>query len=225
MNRVRLSLRSFVTGGAILTASIGLSACNEVTRVPGGVLGIGQTPTSPTDEPKTAPTDATALYTGPAELAKYVGKFVDDAKAQGVDVTPEMSNPKLEIRIASLSSYGSSVIGLCETSGSLRRVTFSPTFWDSVDETQRELLAHHELGHCVLYRPHRTEILSDGSYASLMYPFIMRSSTYTANYDYYQNELFHYSAAEVMPENYDPNMVTVHVCDNKELGMEVQSEQ
>ena len=206
-----LSIKSPWAWLVLLAAAHGLSACNDSGAVPDSVIGI--------NDPKTTPTDVTGLYTGPAELEKYVAKFVDDGKKQGIDVTTNMSNPQLQIQLASLSSYGSSVIGLCETSGSLRRVTFDPTFWNSVDETQRELLAHHELGHCVLYRSHRTDLLSSGSYASLMYPIIMRSSTYTSNYDYYQNELFHYSAAEVAPENADPSQITVHVCDAKELGL------
>ena len=127
---------------------------------------------------------------------------------QGVDVTADVSNPKLTIRIASLDSRGSSTIGLCETGGGLRRVTFDPDFWNSVSETQRELLAHHELGHCVLYRGHRSELLSTGKYASIMYPIIMSSSTYMANYDYYQNELCT-QAVQQMP---DPTQSSVHVC-------------
>ncbi|OFZ18469.1 MAG: hypothetical protein A2X94_00555 [Bdellovibrionales bacterium GWB1_55_8] len=173
------------------------------------------TPTAtPTPAPTVTPTPAPTtgqLYTGPAELAKYVNKFVDDAKIQGVDVLPDMKNPTLEIRIASLDSYGSSVIGLCETGTNQRRVTFDPDFWNSVSETQRELLAHHELGHCVLYRGHRTTTLTTGAYASIMYPIIMGSSMYTSDYDYYQEELFTYGATAATAATGE---TTVHVCDH-----------
>jgi len=128
-------------------------------------------------------------------MDKYVEKFIDDAKIQGIDVIPKMKNPKLEIRLASLDTVGSSTIGLCQTGTNLRRVTFDPDYWDSQSETQRELLAHHELGHCVLYRSHRSTILPSGIYASLMYPTIMKGSIYLANYDYYQNELFTYGSS------------------------------
>jgi hypothetical protein len=123
-------------------------------------------------------------------MAKYVDKFVADALIQDVDVLPDMKNPKLTIQIKSLDAYGSSVIGLCETGGGLRRVTFDPDFWNNVDETQRELVAHHEFGHCILYRAHNSSTLSSGKYASFMYPIIMSNATYTNNYDYYQEELF-----------------------------------
>jgi hypothetical protein len=206
-----------------------VAACNQNGAIPPSLIGVIEpkplpTPTGGVDEapaPQPQPTsgtDATDLYTGPAELAKYVSKFVDDAKLQGKDITPEMSDPKLQIRIASLDSYGASVIGLCETSSGLRRVTFDPDFWNNVSETQRELLAHHELGHCVLYRGHRTAVLTSGNYASLMYPIVMKSSTYLDNYAYYQDELFNYAAAEALPDA-DPSRITVHVCDRKKFGL------
>ena len=171
------------------------------------------TPT-PTASPSPLP-PASDLYTGPAEVEKYVLKFVDDARIQGVDVLPEMDNPKLEIRLASLDAYGSTTIGLCETSGSRRRVTFDPDFWNSVNDTQRELLAHHELGHCVLYRPHLNDLLPSGKYASIMYPIIMSNSTYTSNYAYYQEELFTKNSAALVSGNNASS--TTHICDLKEV--------
>jgi hypothetical protein len=126
-----------------------------------------------------------------------------------------MKNPTLQIQIGSLAAYGSGVIGLCESGGNQRRVTFDPGFWNSVSDTQKELLAHHELGHCVLYRAHRSDTLSGGAYASIMYPIIMSPSTYTSNYNYYQEELFTWSANQL--SSLDTSKVTVHVCDQNEL--------
>ena len=213
---------SFLPIVGVLIFLVLFSGCEEGESVPWSVIGVTDPKADASGGSGGSPpssTDASTLYSGPEELAQYVAKFVDDARAEGKDVTPEMSNPKLQLQIASLDSYGSSVIGLCETSSNLRRVTFDPDFWNSVSETQRELLAHHELGHCVLYRGHRTAVLSSGNYASLMYPIIMRSSSYLDNYAYYQNELFNYSAAEAVP-GADPSRITVHICDEKELGVE-----
>jgi len=224
-DRDQTTRRHWIHAAWAIAALTMLAACNQNGAVPPSLIGVIEpkpVPTGGTDEnPSPLPTsgtDASSLYTGPAELAKYVSKFVDDAKLQGKDVRPEMSGPKLQIRVQSLDSYGSSVIGLCETSSNLRRVTFDPDFWNNVSETQRELLAHHELGHCVLYRGHRTAVLSSGIYASLMYPIIMKSSTYQNNYDYYQDELFNYAAAEAIPDA-DPSRITVHVCDHQDLGL------
>jgi hypothetical protein len=179
------------------------------------VPGPSPTPT-PTASPSPTPTPTDVqLYTGPEEVEKYVLKFVDDAKIQGLDVLPDMKNPMLEIRIASLDAYGGSVIGLCETGGSKRRVTFDPDFWNTVSETQRELLAHHEFGHCVLYRNHRSDVLSSGIYASIMYPVIMSSSTYTNNYNYYLDELFTWGALSLSTENVQGERA--HICDHDNM--------
>lgn len=195
----------------------GLQACDLGT----GAATAGKTDSTAEPVP-TSPTSGTPQYVGPAEVERYLAKFLDDALIQGVDMVPELSSPGLEIRIASLDSYGSSVIGLCETGTALRRVTFDPDFWNSVSETQRELLAHHEFGHCMLYRPHRTSTLSGGAYASIMYPVIMASSTYTANYDYYQQELFTQASSDA--NGVDPAMPTVHICDPSELAAHAATE-
>lgn len=166
---------------------------------------------TPSVSPSPIPTDS--LYIGPSSLQPYVVKFVEDAQIQGLDVLPEMKNPTLQVQIASLSAYGSSVIGLCETGTGQRRVTFDPNYWNSVSDTQREILAHHELGHCVLYRAHRNNVLSSGAYASIMYPIILTSSTYLANYAYYQNELFTWNAAQA-PQN---GSSVVHICNGEDL--------
>lgn len=194
MKSIRL-LKGPATAAALaVVMGFGLSACKgeSTSKVlePDWIHNTEPTPKeSPEPTPSGSPTD---LYTGPAEVAKYVQKFIDDGKAQGVDVIPDMASPKLQIRIASLDSWGSSVIGLCETGG-LRRVTFDPDFWNSVSETQREILAHHELGHCVLYRGHNSKTLLSGAVASIMYPQIMASSTYLNNIGYYLDELFSYA--------------------------------
>lgn len=164
------------------------------------------TPTpSPSPDPSPTP-DPEPLFKGPKELGKYVNKFVADGMIQKLNVIPNMKNPMLEIQLASLKQYGQYVIGLCESGGNQRRVTFDPSFWNSVDETQKELLAHHELGHCVLGRPHRTDLLKDKTYASIMYPVIMKNTTYMGNFDYYQNELYTWQGSEA------PGSSQVYIC-------------
>ncbi len=198
---------------ALLAAAAGLPACSD-----SNALTTGDIPSTPAPAPAPVTPLPSTLYKGPAGLEPYVLKFIDDAKAQGVDVVPELTSPQLEIQIAKLDSYGSSVIGLCETGTNLRRVTFDPDFWNVVSETQRELLAHHELGHCMLYRGHRTTVLTSGVPASIMYPSIFSNSTYLNNYDYYQQELFGQAASSDSTDRFTP---TVHVC---EPGDELPSE-
>lgn len=167
-----------------------LQACNQAAGSGAPDTGNKPAPTpAPSPDPDTSPLPTT-LYTGTPGLEKYVLKFIDDAKIQGIDVVPELTSPQLEIQIASLDAWGASVIGLCQTGSGLRRVTFDPDFWNSVSETQREQLAHHEFGHCMLYRGHRTALLTSGKPASLMYPSVFSATTYMNGYDYYLAELF-----------------------------------
>lgn len=198
---------------------MGLSACGEdqesssASLAPAPIEG-GETAPPPQSPPASEPTVVTELYTGPAEVEKFVLKFVEDAKAQGRDLVPGLRQQKVEIRIASLDNYGSSTIGLCETGSRQRRVTFDPDFWNRVSDTQKEILAHHELGHCVLYRGHRSTVLSTGAYASIMYPIIMTPAVYTGNYDYYQQELFSQAATL---EAVSPESDQTHICDHEDL--------
>lgn len=161
---------------------------------------------TPSPEPTSSPTPSPlpTNYSGPIEFKIYVDKFVADGLIQGNRV--DMVNPITTIRFGNLSNYGSSVIGLCESTRTWRRVTINPTFWNRVSEASRELLMHHELGHCNLFRRHRTDLLSTGKYASIMYPTIMTSSTYLDNYDYYQEELFTWNAL-------DDGRPRIHICE------------
>ena len=203
-----------------LAFSLGsLQACDQA-GASGSSPDSTPTPTptpAPVPDPPPSPLPST-LYKGPKGLEKYVLKFIDDAKVQGIDVVPELTSPQLEIQIASLNAWGSSVIGLCQTGSGVRKVTFDPDFWNSVSETQREQLAHHELGHCMLYRGHRTAVLSTGKPASLMYPSIFSSSTYMAGYDYYLSELFGQALVEEsssLLNSSDGDRLTprVHICE------------
>jgi hypothetical protein len=177
-----------------------------------------QSPTpTPSPSPPTIP--VSELYEGDAAFAPYVEKFVADAALQGVDLVAEMRADPVVIQMGSLDYLGSGVIGLCETGYGGRTVTLDPDFWGRISDTQDELLMHHELGHCILYRPHRSTLLSTGREASIMNPIIMSSSTYQGNYAYYQNELFTYwtaqtSARTASPEEGGPAQ---HICDINEI--------
>jgi hypothetical protein len=194
---------------ALLFSLGGLQACYETNALEGAPSSA----TPPVNSGET-PLPST-LYQGDTGFEDYVLKFLEDSWAQGVDMVPELTNPPLEIRLASLDSYGSSVIGLCQTGSNTRRVTFDPDFWNRVSETQREQLAHHELGHCMLYRGHRSTFLDSGLPASLMYPSIFSSSTYTNN--------FGQAMVDELDEMMSPDQVDtiaadrdtprVHICD------------
>lgn len=204
--------------GLVVLLSLSLGACGGVAKSKPVPPVPVPSPSSPPPEPSPEPTpepspepspipspepspDPVVSYDGPESVRPYVVQFVKDAMAQGVDVSGEMVNPKLQIQIAKLDNLGATVIGLCETGG-IRRVTLDPDFWDAVSENQKMLLMHHELGHCVLLRPHNsaTGAIPDGSghthELSIMYPIIFGDLQYSTHAEYYQKELFQVLASE-----------------------------
>jgi hypothetical protein len=163
---------------------------------------------SPSPIPSPSPLDIDALFDATdadrSIVRDYVAKFVSDAAEGGEDVVPLFKrSPKLSIKIASLDSWGSSTIGLCEWSKSYRRVTFDPDFFNRVSSTQKLLLSHHELGHCILDRGHRSDVgtipdaLNHRHQLSIMYPVIFGSTQYNDHRPYYLDELFSVLSDEV----------------------------
>jgi hypothetical protein len=142
------------------------------------------------------------LYTAPAavhaEVDPYVQMFIDIGRENKSDIVKMMkSGAKLKIQIAKLDNLGSTVIGLCETGSGSRTLTLDPDFFrPSQDPMQNYLLVAHELGHCILFRPHRSDtgIIPDGTghnhELSIMYPIIMGTPQYTTHKPYYDDELY-----------------------------------
>lgn len=139
-------------------------------------------------------------------------KFIVDGESVGVDVVAMLQDsPKLEIRIASLDRWGAGVIGLCQTGNGYRILTLDPDYYNAdKPEAQKRILFHHEMGHCVLYRGHRTSVgqVPDGSLhsheLSVMYPTIIGRAQYVFHEPYYLNELFEQLSSDATPK--------VHVC-------------
>lgn len=114
-----------------------------------------------------------------------------------------------------IPGYGTSVIGLCTSYGSgVNDVQIRGSWWNQVSETQRMLLVHHELGHCVLYRGHRSATDSSGIPLSIMYPSILPSSTFNSRKPAYLNELFTYGWS---PGAGQERIETTHICGEPEL--------
>jgi len=89
---------------------------------------------------------------------------------------------------------GEHVAGQCTTFGSFRpgRVTMDAEFWDRANDSFKEFIIFHELGHCFLDRGHREDAFSNGRCVS-----IMRSGTLDCRDNYnvatrsnYIDELF-----------------------------------
>lgn len=102
---------------------------------------------------------------GPAiegAFVQYVERFEAEAANQGrsVEVRTYMKFADLE----------TDLLGRCFPMSN--RVEVDRRAWAKMDEDEREMLIFHELGHCTLHRPHRSDV-RDGHPVSLMYPQLM----------------------------------------------------
>ncbi len=63
--------------------------------------------------------------------------------------------------------------------------------WDRMSETERQLLLNHELGHCILGRKHKNDLMHpDEVPSSVMNSYAIDSDLYDSHREYYDGELF-----------------------------------
>lgn len=217
---------------ALLFLVITFAGCNDpnIDPIPNPLPTVEVSPTppptpAPTPEPSPTPTPTPTpspspspsptppaptdhAYIGPAELQPYVNTFVDLGAVYGRDLDVS----KITLQFGELTQYGSGVIGLCETGyGSDPVVTLKGSWWSTVSTAQRTLLVLHELGHCSLYRDHRTTVDSNGVPVSIMYPIILTTSVYNANKTAYDTELYTFEGLSVGN--------ATHICTPSDLGL------
>ena len=112
-----------------------------------------------------------------AQKRKVVLDMLDLVIKFGQTITPEQPNR----------------IGYCSFSGP-RTIVIDASYFLRVSEARRKALIAHEMGHCVLYRPHDNRcIVQVGSKClvshSLMHP-VLDSVDFQNNEMYYLDELF-----------------------------------
>jgi hypothetical protein len=201
---------------ALLLSAVMLSACGGgEDALPPEVVATPTPSVSPSTSPSPVPpynvqdlfTASSAVH---AQVDQYVKGFIDTGAVVGKDIVKMLkTGAKLKIQIGSLDQYGAGVIGLCETAGGSRTVTLDPDFFNqSQDPVQNQLLVSHELGHCVLFRPHTSSVgvLPDGSghshELSIMYPIIIGSQQYDFHKPYYDDELYNDLDVSMEPHVY-----------------------
>ena len=94
------------------------------------------------------------------------------------------------------------VIGVCIPT-SRPMILFDRQYWESASPIEREMLAYHEFGHCLLDLEHNEKMMNlNGRQRpeSLMYPSIFSQYWYMEMQDYYLAELFH--STKLTPENF-----------------------
>lgn len=131
----------------------------------------------------------------PFEVQPYLEAFQQEAYQRGVYT--QLSNLVVKFDTA-LSRYSGNTYPLEPNAVASRRSFWSPPviildttlMWWRNSES-REKVIFHELGHCILNREHKDELLPNGEGASILntYNNLTRYNVMTRNY--YLNELFH----------------------------------
>jgi hypothetical protein len=102
----------------------------------------------------------------------------------------------VNIEVRTDNTLASNVLGTCVYAAK-RFVLINEQYWNSstTNNTQREYIVFHELGHCALDRTHllaTIQTINSTTFApiSIMYPSLMYYPLYRNNQDYYRKELF-----------------------------------
>lgn len=86
-------------------------------------------------------------------------------------------------------SLGTTTIGRCYFGSGT--VEINPVYWFSgIDVIEKMALVHHELGHCVCYKFHTDDLLTDGCPASIMHSNAGDKACYYKHWKHYMKELY-----------------------------------
>lgn len=168
---------------AILVASFLVAGCQSPGGGSGGGLGGGISGVE-------VPTQAVPVYSTDPVFVSYVERFQSMARYYGR--TDDVSRLAVIFNDSNLDRP--STIASCMIStGPQNVVSVRRSYWDAATELVKQALIFHELGHCMLLRPHRGDVrVSDMTPISLMYPYIISNNLYNNYYNVYNDELFQY---------------------------------
>lgn len=130
----------------------------------------------------------------------YADRFVELSKREGYEWT-ESQAQYISIQFDD-SGYleRNNYLGYCRRQDGKKSIGISREYWESkyVDFADKESLIFHELGHCLLGRPHEEEevpavdvkFMQYSLPVSLMNPYAVDGLIYGMNYEDYLQELF-----------------------------------
>lgn len=122
-------------------------------------------------------------YDVPAEIQPYITNFENYSKNYGLNI-------KVTNLVVNYNTSTSEVAGSCLDGQFITpTITLNTTYWNTTDSTLKEIIMFHELGHCVLGRVHRLDIIN-GEPVSIMYPYILNDLVYQNSKDAYLKELY-----------------------------------
>ena len=120
---------------------------------------------------------------------------IDDEFKPFVGTVEGITGIKVAIRIQFDKLDSDTRIGVCFSwSDGNREVYVDKTTWPTLSTLGKEQLILHELGHCILNRPHVDQLINIGSYKqipkSIMHPYHFGNNFfYDSNHSYYTDEL------------------------------------
>ena len=103
-----------------------------------------------------------------AELLPYIESFIFEANER--DFNLSIDSLGIEVKFENISDP--SVIGRCQRNedGENESIAVDPIYWKLATELEKEYVMFHELGHCVLNRPHTTAADASNICLSIMEP-------------------------------------------------------
>jgi hypothetical protein len=134
--------------------------------------------------------DSAVSYAGiDASFIPFVERFINEGAKKGFDI--DLASRNITIQFIEIDQQN--VSGMCSYDGHFHNdITIDITFWKAASDLEKEFILFHELGHCYLYRAHRSGAFQNGICTSIMRgadPGCYDAYTLT-NRDYYINELF-----------------------------------
>ncbi len=123
-----------------------------------------------------------------SQLADYVARFAAVAKTQNVSVnTDEVS---IFFSTINMSVKNGVTVGYCYREYIRPTIIIDQRWFQLYNESKREVLLFHELGHCLLHRKH-CDVEDNHQPISLMTTYVADSDDYSSNREAYLKELFH----------------------------------
>ena len=107
------------------------------------------------------------VYSVPDEFKPVVNRFVTEAKARGRNISIDNLIIKYDATVSSVFCANSNVIS---SQNDVQKIIFvnPQVCWHN--DAQLEALIFHELGHCILGRPHDNSLMPKGDPKTIMYP-------------------------------------------------------
>lgn len=117
------------------------------------------------------------------DLQEYITRFENDGDIKITNLVASFGNP------GSNKNPDLLTVGVCKTGIGAPNIVILKSYWESIDDLQREQLMYHELGHCILDRNHDSRTIN-GCAFSIMHPYMISENCYEPARDVYVGELF-----------------------------------